>query len=90
MINRRRARMILRDSDIPEGQRAALVEDLAHLLGASQSSSDAMLHHLRLLKTAPAGDRAHWRGMVDQGDVSLPMINRRMHQTYQPQEDFAK
>jgi len=89
-INRRRARMILRDSEIAPGQRAAMVEDLAHLLGVSQSSSGAMLHHLHLLQSAPPADRPAWRQMVASGDVSLAMLTRQMHDRYHPQEVFAR
>lgn len=90
VINRRRAHLILRESDIEPAYRTALVDDLVHLLGASQSSSDAMLHHLRLVELAAPADRPYWREMVDKGDISLAFINRKMHDHYIPAETFAK
>ena len=90
VINRRRAHLILRESDIAPADRSALVDDLTHLLGASQSSSGAMLHHLRLVAIAPPADRPYWREMVDKGDISLAFINRKMHNHYIPSETFEK
>ena len=90
VINRRRAHLILRESDIAPHDRGALVDDLTHLLGASQSSAGAMLHHLRLVAVAPPADRPYWREMVDKGDISLAFINRKMHDHYIPTETFAK
>ncbi|MBB5723902.1 hypothetical protein FHS72_003549 [Loktanella ponticola] len=90
VINRRRAHLILRDSDIAPSERTSMIDDLVHLLGASQSSSDAMLHHLRLVAIAPPADRPYWRHMVDKGDISLAFINRRMHDHYIPAETFSK
>lgn len=90
VINQRRARLILRESDIAPNDRGALVDDLTYLLGASQSSAGAMLHHLRLVAIAPPADRPYWRDMVDKGDISLAFINRKMHDYYIPTEPFAK
>ena len=83
VLNRRRARAILREeTGMPVPEREAKVAPLAKLLGQSQSSPAAMLHHLRLLDAAPPEERGLWRAKVASGDVSLAFVNRDMHARY--------
>ena len=88
-VNARRARRIVREKGILPGERDAVARDLARLLGLSQSSADAMLHTIRLLRAAPVDEHAYWWSVIEAGTHSLGTINRQMHARYGVGE-FAK